>query len=127
MANNKIDWRPPGGNITWLAAIWFVIGAGAAIGSLVNGIQRPILFSLGSLMAVIGGGLWFRQRWARWTGFVAAAIFTLLRLYSLTREITFNGGMWLLFNFWCPWSLWEWDVRVADGDRDRKQHRLWPR
>lgn len=112
----KIDWRPPGGQITWLAAIWFVAGAGGAVGSLADGIQRPILFSLCSLMAVIGGGLWFRQRWARWMGFVAGAIFTLLRLYSLSREFTLSGGIWLLFNLWCLWILWEWDVRTANGD-----------
>lgn len=115
----KIDWRPPGGSITWLAAIWFAVGAGAAVVSLGDGIQRPILFSLGSLMAVIGGGLWFRQRWARWMGFVAAAIFTSLRLYSLSHELTLNGGMWLLFSLWCVWILWEWDVREAnDGETE---------
>jgi uncharacterized protein YegJ (DUF2314 family) len=112
----KIGWRSPGGNITWLAIIWLVLGT-LFVSVFARGLPRTWLwFSLGASMLTIAVGLWFRQRWARWAGFAVAAALLALRVSEIARNgIHLGGSLRLLVNLWYVCALWEWGIKTEDS------------
>jgi uncharacterized protein YegJ (DUF2314 family) len=60
----KLNWKAPGGERTWLAALALIGGVALAVAGGRHFDRFEAV--LGGVWLLTGVGLWFRQRWARW-------------------------------------------------------------
>ena len=107
----KFDPRPPGGMVTWVALVWIVIGAFLAVVGLVGALDA-FRATLGSVMFVLGLGIWLRQPWARWTGVAISSLMLALGGWAAFRDgLAWETARRLFLPIWYLWALLEWDVR----------------
>jgi uncharacterized membrane protein len=100
--------RAPGGDRTWIAVLLLVCGVLLVCAGALNRFMP--LGAAGALVTVMGAGLWFERRWARWLGsalFAASALWfawnlaliglDLYRILGLCACAFFSLEIWLRF------------------------------
>jgi uncharacterized protein YegJ (DUF2314 family) len=115
----KLDLRPPGGSITWLAALWMLCSV-LCVSFIVQGRAGTWIWLVAGLcFAVVSVGLWFRQGWARWAGVGVTIVLLLLGITSFVRDgVSFNNILKFSIVLWYFWALWEWDVRKDAAEHE---------
>lgn len=56
-----MQFKPPGGELTFWSALWVIFGIGACVVAATTGMT--LYFLLGALVGLPALGMWFDQRW----------------------------------------------------------------
>lgn len=111
--NKWFDWRPPRGEIAFLAAC-FVLASSYFI---ITGGDSWFTHWVCPFFLPIGIGLWLKRSWARWVTFafftfVLVLLVTLFYRQGFTVRRVFQG----LLIAGTLISLWNWNVYSEDTD-----------
>ena len=111
--NSWFDWRPPRGDIAFLAgclvfaSVFFIISGG---GSWYTRWVCPFFLP-------IGIGLWLKHSWARWLTIVLLlAVAVILVMALLSQGFTARRVLQGLIIAVSLMTLWEWKVYPDDQD-----------
>lgn len=83
-----MQFKPPGGDLTFWSAIWVLFGVVACIAATTTGLPRYYL--IGSLVGLPALGMWFDQRWC---GYFLAAILGITIPLGLIALVTVDGEL----------------------------------
>lgn len=113
--NRWLDFRPPGGGVAYLAAIFILAGTVFAIN---DGNSWQTRYAYPFLLP-IGIGLWLKHSWARWTGFIFLAVMTGDGL-PIFGDVPISGkSVFKLVAYVATLRiLWKWDVYPAPEPAD---------
>ncbi|MEW6304265.1 MAG: DUF2314 domain-containing protein [Verrucomicrobiota bacterium] len=96
--------RPPGGDRTWYALMYFIGGLWFVSGWVRHAGFRWEVGVFGVISAIVAAGMWFRCRWADFGGVGVAAFMALYMIAILLGE----PSLWnALLVFGCGWILWD--------------------
>ena len=67
-----MQFKPPGGELTFWSALWVLFGALCLVMATMQGLK--LFYLLGTAVGLMALGMWFEQRWC---GYTLAVIFAL--------------------------------------------------